>query len=66
MRESMNSYSNRENEDKRDHLEDRKAPNNTVIYGGEDEGDNEESTVQCVRHHRRKGKELEHLYSSES
>jgi hypothetical protein len=60
---SVNSYGNRENEDKGDHLEKGKTSNNTVIYGGEDEGDNEESTIQCVSHHRRKGEELEHLYS---
>jgi hypothetical protein len=58
----VNSYSNGENEYKRDHLEERKTPNNTVIYGGENEGNDEESTVQSVSHHRRKGEELEHLY----
>jgi hypothetical protein len=63
MRKSMNTDGNGENEDKGDHLEERKTPNNTVIYRGEDQGNNKESTIQCVSHHRRKGEELEHLYS---
>jgi len=60
----MNSYSNRQNKNKRDYLEERKTTNNTVVHGSEDEGDNEESTIQCVSYHRRKGEELEHLLYS--
>jgi hypothetical protein len=60
---TVNSYGNRQNQDKCDDLEERESPNNTVIYGGEGQGNNKESTIQCVSHHRRKGEELEHLYS---
>jgi len=60
----MNSDGDRENEDKSDHLEKRKAADNTIVYYGQNKGHNQKSTVQCVSHHRRKGEELEHLYYS--
>ena len=58
----MNADCDRENEDKRNHLENRETANNAVIHGGENQRHNEESTVQRVSHHRRKGEEFEHLY----
>ena len=61
MGKPMNSYSNRQNEDKSNHLENRETANNTVVHGSEDEGDNEEPTIQRVSHHRRKGKELDEV-----
>jgi len=58
MRKSVNPDSDRENEDKGDHLEKGEAADDTIVYRGENESNNEESTIQCVSHHRRKGKEL--------
>jgi hypothetical protein len=37
----VNSYGNGENQYKGDHLEEGETPNNTVIYGGQDERNNE-------------------------
>jgi hypothetical protein len=58
MRKSVNPDGNRENEDKGDHLEKREAADDTIVYRGENEGNNKKSAIQCVSHHRRKGEEL--------
>jgi hypothetical protein len=58
MRKSVNSYSDRENQDKGDHLEKREAANDAIVYYGKNECDHKQSTIQCVSHHRRKGEEF--------